>query len=120
MPGGLDPDDSRRGQADEYDLGLLGLADDSGQYDTEADQDIGKIRAGGAEGPEKSVPEQQVDHLQRRIAGRFLSTKVPRLQAMDHILGGRLVLLRSQELQEQVAAAAASDDVNPVARDTRR
>lgn len=117
MPGGYDLRDSRRGQADEHGLGLLGLADPHG---SEAVQNPGEVRTRGAEGSEEGVPEQQVDHVQRRLAGRFLPTKVARLEAVDHIPGRRLVLLRQQDLQEQMAQDAAHDDVHPMARDARR
>jgi len=121
VPGGFDRDDARRGQDDEHGFGFPGFADGvPHQHDTAADQNLGEAGPGGSEGAEKGVSEQQVDHLQRWIAGRFLPTKVPQLRPVDHVPGGRLVLLRPEELQVQVVADTASDDVDPVARHTRR
>lgn len=120
MPDGSRADDSSRGETDEHRVGVGRFASDPEQHDPEADQDPGEVRAGGAEGPEEGLPEQQVDHLQRRIAGGILLAEVARFEEVDHFPGRRLVLLRSQELQEQVAQVEASDDVDTVARDTRR
>lgn len=115
MPGGPNAHDSGGGEADEHSLGIFWLAGDPEQHDTEADQDPGEVRSGRAEGTEESLSEQQVDHLQRRIPGRILPAKVARFEEVDHFPGRWLVLLRLQELQEQVATAEASDDIDSVA-----
>lgn len=115
VPDGSGTDDSCRRETHEHRLGVLRFALDPEQHDPEADQDPGEVRSRGAEGSEEGLPEQQVDHLQRRIAGRILPAEVPRLQEMDHFPGRWLVLLRSQELQEQVAQVEASDDIDSVA-----
>lgn len=72
-------DDSSRREADEHRVGVGGFASDPEQHDPEADQDPGEVRFGGTERPEEGLPEQQVDHLQRRIAGGILPAEVARL-----------------------------------------
>lgn len=115
VPDGSRVDDGRRGETDEHRFGVFWHGSDPGEHDPEVDQDSGEVRPGGAEGLEEGLPEQQVDHVQRRIAGGVLPAEVARLQEMDHFSGRRLVLLRSQKLQKQVAQAQASDDVDSVA-----
>jgi len=119
VPGGFDRDDTRRRQGNEHGFSFPGFAAGvPNQHDTAADQNLGETGPGGSKRPEEGVSEQQVDHLQRWIAGRFLPTEVPHLRSVDHVSGGRLVLLRREELQVQVVADTASDDVDPVARHT--
>lgn len=120
MPDGTRVDDSRRGEAEEHRLGVLRHGFDPEQHDSEADQDSGEVRPRGAEGPEEGLPEQQIDHMQRRIPGGVLPAEVTRIQKVDHFPGRWMVLLWSQELQEQVAQVEASDDVDTMAWDTRR
>lgn len=93
MPDGTRVDDSRRGEAEEHRLGVLRHGFDPEQHDSEADQDSGEVRPRGAEGPEEGLPEQQIDHMQRRIPGGVLPAEVTRIQKVDHFPGRWMVLL---------------------------
>lgn len=93
MPDGTRVDDSRRGEAEEHRLGVLRHGFDPEQHDSEADQDSGEVRPRGAEGLEEGLPEQQIDHMQRRIPGGVLPAEVTRIQKVDHFPGRWMVLL---------------------------